>query len=1275
LKPKTSSKKLYGIIAALLGLTITTANIIFTNNLFAQVINHQPTANRAYNTSNPYQSPTPIPASAPIPSPIPSLNPNPNPNPNLNPADFRHVSNPASLPPLSIEQARAISSQKLYEARRAVAARDIAHAERIINDVQKLNLQYQPAEDRPEAIIALIKQHHSLDEFARANGTTEQFRRNFAMFLLSQANSFLNYGDAELAENLNNTAIAQNVLYNEMDNRNGLTPQAVAKRIIDVKNYRASIAAQNLQTQLNANSTNAHPQLSLATQKQLDNAIVVMKSAREAINNEDIERARNLCLNVKNMQLPDSLFPNDVDNPTKLLGEIAIRSQSIRQPIYSNANANANLNAANSNANLNAKPNANSNAKPNADPNQIALATNVTNNTGSVNNINNANNNSNNNELSNAVYNEQKDTTRTRHATSLPDTSDFIEQAKQARGLALQQLSSEIIRMISEARRLTNEHRHDEAIEILNKARQRIDDAQIDDTTKITFYKNVEEAVSTTHKHIDQNKSRSELDAKNQEVWSKLKNESEMARSREEQIKTYVDECTRLTAAQDYDQAIIMAKKLREFAPNEPVTKLLLQHTQMLANVRRSEQNRDLKAETVLESLHRVDETASLDQNLFRRDISFSNAWDNIKKRKSFSDLLYDRPETEKQIIRKLETPISFSIDRPIAFREFIDMLRAQTGLNIDVDWNALEEAFIRSDSPVSFHLNSEIKLKNVLNQILGQKGLAYVVKNEMLNITSAKQARGRLERKTHYIGDLIRQAPDFDGSSPHDMINSIERAMRNQPVNQNNPNQRLNPAVPFSYNGMPSNMPYPNGVAVNPNSTPSMIQAQYSSGTPNGNGTTFTNNPSTDQNQNGAAGGGGADYDMIINLIKNVTSWKDNESEGAEITPFEPNMSIVVRQTEEVHTEIVELLAQLRKLSDLQIAVEVRYITISDDYYEKMGVDFQAKLRNDGAANKVVLYGDNSSSSDSSDSSDSSSSTSTSSSSSTSGGIAKGNNVTVGLQGPSQFQFDLSIPISQNTYGLADPMYGGFNPDSGLRMGFALLSDIEAYFFMSATQGDSRSNVLQAPKVMIFNGQMGSVVDSTQSPFVTSVVPVVGDFAIGYQPIIAVLNEGQMLNVRGTVSPNRQYVRLTLNPLFNTITKVSTFRYVGDENATDSTTTDGSEASNGTAASADEKRGTVKTTTRATSGVTIQQPIMASFSVQTTVSVPDGGTILMGGIKRLREGRIESGTPILDKIPFIQRLFMNTAIGRDTSSILMVVTPRIIIQEEEEEFITGVRP
>jgi len=104
----------------------------------------------------------------------------------------------------------------------------------------------------------------------------------------------------------------------------------------------------------------------------------------------------------------------------------------------------------------------------------------------------------------------------------------------------------------------------------------------------------------------------------------------------------------------------------------------------------------------------------------------------------------------------------------------------------------------------------------------------------------------------------------------------------------------------------------------------------------------------------------------------------------------------------------------------------------------------------------------------------------------------------------------------------------------SAANFGFAILSDIEAYFLIQAAQGNTRGNIMQAPKVTLFNGQNAYVSDTTQRPFVTSVVPVVGDFAAAQQPVITVLSEGTSVNVQAVVSSDRRFVRLTLVPFFS---------------------------------------------------------------------------------------------------------------------------------------------
>ena len=59
---------------------------------------------------------------------------------------------------------------------------------------------------------------------------------------------------------------------------------------------------------------------------------------------------------------------------------------------------------------------------------------------------------------------------------------------------------------------------------------------------------------------------------------------------------------------------------------------------------------------------------------------------------------------------------------------------------------------------------------------------------------------------------------------------------------------------------------------------------------------------------------------------------------------------------------------------------------------------------------------------------------------------------------------------------------------------------------------------------------------------------------------------------------------------------------------------------------------------------------------------------MLLGGVKQLKEERQEYGVPVLSKTPWIDRLFRNVGIGRITTSLMLMVTPRIIILEEEEE-------
>jgi general secretion pathway protein D len=321
-----------------------------------------------------------------------------------------------------------------------------------------------------------------------------------------------------------------------------------------------------------------------------------------------------------------------------------------------------------------------------------------------------------------------------------------------------------------------------------------------------------------------------------------------------------------------------------------------------------------------------------------------------------------------------------------------------------------------------------------------------------------------------------------------------------------------------------------------------------------------------------------------------------------------------------------------------------------------------------------------------------------------------------VGLSAPNTFTQGLDIPFQQGSFEIGVPDFGGFNPQAGAQFGLAVLSDIEAFFFIQAAQGDERSNLLFAPKVTLFNGQIATVQSNVQRPFVISLTPTVGVFSTGFQPQIAVVPDGVFLLVQAVISADRRFVRLSVSPNFTNITDVFTFSFVGGQGGQQQgggqLGQQGQQGQGGFGGGGQgggfgggqfgigggmgtthmvmnslfgqqnqqgggigggqqgqqgqqNQGGNLANTT-----VTVQQPVVEVVNVSTTVSVPDGGTVLLGGVKRLREGRNMAGVPILNKIPYVSRLFKNTGVGRETESLMLMVTPRIIIQEEEEELL-----
>ena len=85
----------------------------------------------------------------------------------------------------------------------------------------------------------------------------------------------------------------------------------------------------------------------------------------------------------------------------------------------------------------------------------------------------------------------------------------------------------------------------------------------------------------------------------------------------------------------------------------------------------------------------------------------------------------------------------------------------------------------------------------------------------------------------------------------------------------------------------------------------------------------------------------------------------------------------------------------------------------------------------------------------------------------------------------------------------LAKPPFGSPDPTAGLTTNFAFVGKYgQINFAINFSQGYKQSLTTQTPSVTLLNGQTGYVSDTSQTPFVVSVIPVVGAFPVAPQPL-----------------------------------------------------------------------------------------------------------------------------------------------------------------------------
>jgi type II secretory pathway component GspD/PulD (secretin) len=353
---------------------------------------------------------------------------------------------------------------------------------------------------------------------------------------------------------------------------------------------------------------------------------------------------------------------------------------------------------------------------------------------------------------------------------------------------------------------------------------------------------------------------------------------------------------------------------------------------------------------------------------------------------------------------------------------------------------------------------------------------------------------------------------------------------------------------------------------------------------------------------------------DALDNLIRDniaPASWDADPANSLRIS----NGTMVVNQTPEVQDQIERLLEDLREATGILVDIQARFLRVEDNFLEDIGVDFRG-LGAPGKGTNAFFndFGN------------------PTAQQTLGGEIGTGDSLGAFLDEGGDGD------VRARTENLFDSFLGDedvLTGSGGLQFQWTYLNDLQLEMVLTAVSKSERVELVTAPRVLVFNTARSNLSVMNQLTYVQDFDVEIAQGASIANPVISVVQDGVVLDVRPVVSADRRFITLELRPTVAELKRpIRTF-----------------------------------TTSLGVSGnsVTIQLPELEISRVRTSIPMPDGGTVLLGGMKIHDSQDLRSGTPILNKIPLISFLFERQGSFVTNRKLLILLKAKIVIPAEHE--------
>ncbi|MEC9348764.1 MAG: hypothetical protein VX387_03505 [Planctomycetota bacterium] len=335
-----------------------------------------------------------------------------------------------------------------------------------------------------------------------------------------------------------------------------------------------------------------------------------------------------------------------------------------------------------------------------------------------------------------------------------------------------------------------------------------------------------------------------------------------------------------------------------------------------------------------------------------------------------------------------------------------------------------------------------------------------------------------------------------------------------------------------------------------------------------------------------------------------------EEEVEGIRIHPGGKLMALTTLQN---HIKLAKILERFRKATGMMVTVESRFLDIQDNFLESIGINIGNAQANFLPNTIPDIDGNGTALNPGYEFTDA-------------GGEMNLRVASIGaLSNPLGSQVN---PFNLSGTGGGTYQVNAINPDRFV---------LEA--LLTGVAKDQEIRRLNSPRVTAFNTQTAHTLVVNQAAYIqdlevnqTGVIPVIN-------PVIGVLNTGSILEVRPTISFDRKYVVLEIQPTLA--------EQIGESQA-------------------------LLNLSGGFTTVPVQLPVVSVTKIKTTVNVPDGGTVLLGGLKREVKQEASIGLPALRRLPLANLFFGRNANAALRSNLFVLINTHITVVHEEEARLFG---